>query len=213
MAAFSFASGLECVSCRRRYDLDDGVNTCPDCGPLTGTLDVLYNLDGIRDLSLPRLLEGRREASLWRYHELLPIRDPAAPLPLPAGMTPLSPPFRALGGGLPERLWLKDDTRLPSGSTKDRASAVGVARASSPTGPFTKASGPILVTGGAWVGPGHCSVVDTPAGDTAMVYAAWKEGCVNTSGCGRLDLVDEILWQNGWPAVPLAPSSTSRPLL
>lgn len=91
--------------------------------------------------------------------------------------------------------------------------AVGVAQAGSPTGPFTKASGPILVTGGAWVGPGHCSVLDTPAGDTAIIYAAWVEGCVNTSGCGREDLVDEILWQNGWPAVPLAPSSTSRPLL
>jgi hypothetical protein len=57
-------------------------------------------------------------------------------------------------------------------------------------------------------------VVDTPAGDTAMVDAAWQEGCVNATGCGRLDLVDEILWQgDGWPAVPLAPSSNSRPLL
>jgi GH43 family beta-xylosidase len=93
--------------------------------------------------------------------------------------------------------------------------AVGVAQASAPTGPFTKASGPILVTGGAWVGPGHCAVVETPAGDTAMVYAAWQRGCVNDAGCGRLDLVDEVLWDGadgGWPAVPLAPSSTSRPL-
>ncbi len=47
---------------------------------------------------------------------------------------------------------------------------------SAPTGPFTKASAPILVTGGPWVGPGHCAVVDTPAGDTAIVYAAWKQG-------------------------------------
>jgi beta-xylosidase len=91
---------------------------------------------------------------------------------------------------------------------------VGVARATGPTGPFTKASAPILVTGGAWVGPGHCAVVDTPAGDTAMVYAAWQTGCVNTTGCGRLDLVDEVLWQaDGWPAVPLVRSSNSRPLL
>jgi hypothetical protein len=91
--------------------------------------------------------------------------------------------------------------------------AVGVARASSPTGPFTKASGPILVTGGAWVGPGHCSVVDTPAGDTAIVYHAWRQGCVNAAGCGRVDLVDDVAWQGGWPSVPLAPSSNSRPLL
>jgi GH43 family beta-xylosidase len=91
--------------------------------------------------------------------------------------------------------------------------AIGVARASAPTGPFTKAGPPILVTGGAWAGPGHCSVVETPAGDTAIVYAAWEQSCINGAGCGRLDLVDEVLWQNGWPSVPLAPSSNSRPLL
>jgi GH43 family beta-xylosidase len=91
--------------------------------------------------------------------------------------------------------------------------AVGVASAGSPVGPFAKAPAPVVVTGGAWVGPGHCSVVDTPAGDTAIVYHAWKQGCVNTAGCGRLDLVDQVVWGASWPSVPLAPSSTSRPLL
>ena len=88
-----------------------------------------------------------------------------------------------------------------------------VASGPSPTGPFTKFGPPILVTGGEWVGPGHCSVVDTPTGDTAIIYAAWQEGCVNATGCGRLDLVDEIDWKGGWPTIPLAPSSNSRPLL
>src|SRR5207248_5983024 len=41
--------------------------------------------------------------------------------------------------------------------------ALGVARAASPLGPYAKASGPIVVTGGAWAGPGHCSVVDGDA--------------------------------------------------
>ena len=92
--------------------------------------------------------------------------------------------------------------------------AVGVAQGSSPMGPMTKLGTPILVTGGAWVGPGHCSVLDTPAGDTAIIYHAWRAGCVNGPGCGREDLVDTIAWQtNGWPAVLLAPSSNTRPLL
>lgn len=90
------------------------------------------------------------------------------------------------------------------------AYAIGVARAASPLGPFTKAGPPILVTGGAWAGPGHCSVVDTPAGDTTIVYHAWKAGAVGAAP-GRLVLADLVAWQNGWPAVPLAPSSTSRP--
>jgi GH43 family beta-xylosidase len=84
--------------------------------------------------------------------------------------------------------------------------ALGVARASSPTGPFTKASAPIVTTGGDWVGPGHCSVVND-----YVVYHAWESGHVGASP-GRLVLVDEVVWANGWPAVPGAPSSATRPL-
>ncbi|HEX8794600.1 MAG TPA: glycoside hydrolase family 43 protein [Polyangiaceae bacterium] len=93
------------------------------------------------------------------------------------------------------------------------AYAIGVASAPSPLGPFTKAGAPILVTGGAWAGPGHCSVIDTPAGDTYVVYHAWEASAVG-GGPGRLVLTDAIHWdaQSGWPSVPLAPSSNSRPL-
>lgn len=90
--------------------------------------------------------------------------------------------------------------------------AVGVARASSPLGPYQKAGAPILTTNGTWVGPGHCSVVDTPAGDTYMVYHAWLKGHVNGPGDERLMLVDAVRWDNGWPTVPEAPSVGSRPM-
>jgi beta-xylosidase len=90
--------------------------------------------------------------------------------------------------------------------------AVGVARASSPLGPYTKAAAPIVTTGGAWVGPGHCSVVDTPAGETYMIYHAWPIGHVNGPGDVRLPLVDRVVWRDGWPVVPGAPSSGTRPL-
>jgi arabinan endo-1,5-alpha-L-arabinosidase len=91
------------------------------------------------------------------------------------------------------------------------AYAVGVAQGSSPAGPFTKLGTPILVTGGAWAGPGHCAVVDAPLGDTYLVYAAWKSTCVGGSGCERVALTDLVSW-NGWPSVPFAPSSATRPL-
>jgi GH43 family beta-xylosidase len=90
--------------------------------------------------------------------------------------------------------------------------AVGVAKSASPLGPFTKAPGPILVTNSAWVGPGHCSLVDTPAGDTYMVFHSWKRGCVNAPGCGRLLLTDAVDWGNPWPSLPFAPSSNERPV-
>jgi arabinan endo-1,5-alpha-L-arabinosidase len=90
--------------------------------------------------------------------------------------------------------------------------ALGVARASAPLGPYTKAGDPIVVTNDTWVGPGHCSVVTTPGGDTALVYHAWAAGHVNGPGDARRLLVDEVIWSNGWPKVPEAPSVSSRPV-
>jgi GH43 family beta-xylosidase len=87
--------------------------------------------------------------------------------------------------------------------------AIGVARASSPTGPFSKLSGPIVVSGGAWSGPGHCSVVEGQS-ETYMVYHSWQKGYVNNGS--RYPLVDQIQWgSDGWPHLYAAPSSSSRP--
>lgn len=91
--------------------------------------------------------------------------------------------------------------------------ALGVARGSTPTGAMTKPAAPILVTNDRWVGPGHASIVDAPDGETAVVYHAWVAGCVHQAGCGREVLTDLVAWgSDGWPAIPLAPSSTTRPL-
>ena len=84
--------------------------------------------------------------------------------------------------------------------------AVGVARSANPLGPYEKAGDPILKTNATWVGPGHCSVLDTPEGDTYMVYHAWPQ-----AHDGRVTLVDAVRWGD-WPSVPEAPSLHSRPM-
>lgn len=89
--------------------------------------------------------------------------------------------------------------------------AVGVARATSPTGPFTKHGAPILVTRGAWAGPGHGSVVRGPRGDWVHVYHAWQAGNVGQAP-GRLVLVDRVGFSGGWPNMQSAPSRGSQPL-
>jgi arabinan endo-1,5-alpha-L-arabinosidase len=88
---------------------------------------------------------------------------------------------------------------------------VGVARATSPLGPFTKKGAPILTSKGAWAGPGHGSVLLGPSGDWVHVYHAWVAGKVGQSP-GRLALVDRIQWEGGWPLMRGAPSSRSQPL-
>lgn len=127
--SFSFVEDLACVSCGRRYALADDIHTCPDCGPLRGTLDVAYDLPSLKEQLTTDLLQARREPTLWRYHELLPISQADAIVPTATGMTPLCHLDIDVGFTLPRRVYAKDDTRMASGSSKDRATAVAVARA------------------------------------------------------------------------------------
>ena len=61
---------------------------------------------------------------MWRWRGLLPLADEPIIYPLAVGGTPLlsSPSLRAVSGM--RRLWLKDETRSPTGSNKDRATAL-----------------------------------------------------------------------------------------
>lgn len=89
--------------------------------------------------------------------------------------------------------------------------AVGVARASSPRGPFTKAPEPILVSNAFWSGPGHGSILEGPSGALVHVYHAWVAGRVGMPP-GRGVLVDRIGWSDGWPRMLGAPSAVSQPM-
>jgi threonine synthase len=64
------------------------------------------------------------ELSLWRYRDLLPLPDGLINYPLQIGGTPLHPVpgLRDLLGM--QDLWIKDETRTPTGSNKDRATAL-----------------------------------------------------------------------------------------
>ena len=77
---------------------------------------------------------------------------------------------------------------------------VGVARARSPLGPFTKRSAPILHSNATWTGPGHNSVVST-GGHDYIVYHAWH-GAHQCGDAGNRELMlDRITWRGGWPFV------------
>jgi threonine synthase len=70
-----------------------------------------------------------RPKSLWRYHELLPIKDKSKIVDLGAGFTRLTNCKRlAKNLGL-KRLYVKDDTNNPTGSFKDRPATVAVSKA------------------------------------------------------------------------------------
>jgi threonine synthase len=121
-------SGYQCSLCTRQYNADENPYTCA-CG---GNLDVILDYAAIRAETTPWQMTEERDPSLWRYHALLPARLPFNGQETPLGAAGGTPIF-ALNGlarqlGL-KHLWLKDESRNPSASFKDRASALIVARA------------------------------------------------------------------------------------
>ncbi len=120
--------GYRCSLCNREFPPASILYTCPVCG---GNLDVLLDIEHIRQKYQVEDISSRTDYSLWRYLPLLPVPDPGGEgTPLrSAGWTPLyTPPLLAKELGL-EHLWVKDDGRNPTASFKDRASSVVVARA------------------------------------------------------------------------------------
>jgi threonine synthase len=121
-------TGYRCSLCGTEYAPEDVTYTCPKDG---GNLDVVLDYESIRKKFQPEDIASRGDASLWRYLPLLPVSEPeGASTPLhAAGWTPVfALPRLAEKIGL-KHLWLKDESRNPSASFKDRASAVVVTRA------------------------------------------------------------------------------------
>ncbi len=115
--------GYVCTVCGRDYSLDETLYVCEDCGQV-GTLDVVLNpaviLPGREHPNLPK-------ANVWEEERFLPIAQdmppPAETIPLKVGDTPYYPPNAR------HSYAIIDDGKNPTGSFKDRASAMVVHQA------------------------------------------------------------------------------------
>ncbi|RYU09687.1 threonine synthase [Nocardioides iriomotensis] len=121
---YSYLSHLECSRTGERYDADEVQGVSRVGAPLL----VRYDLEAARG-AVSRDEVERRPHDLWRYHELLPVRDARHVTTLGEGMTPLLP-MTTYGSqvGIPHLL-MKDEGLVPTGSFKARGAAVGVSRA------------------------------------------------------------------------------------
>ena len=120
--------GFRCSLCNKEYGSEEVTYTCPHD---QGNLDVVLDYKHIRQFSSPEAILSSVEPSLWRYLPLLPVSDPGeAGTPIhAAGYTPQFSPRRlATQLGL-LHMWVKDESRNPTASFKDRASSIVVARA------------------------------------------------------------------------------------
>jgi threonine synthase len=119
----AFITGLRCRECGREYAADP-IYTCEWC---FGPLEVAYDYDAIRAATSREKVEAG-PASLWRYADLLPV-EPRDGVGLGTGFTPLVRADRlAAELGLGE-VWIKNDTRNPTNSFKDRVVTIAMGKA------------------------------------------------------------------------------------
>jgi threonine synthase len=109
---------LKCQKCDSKYPLSAMFAGCPKDAD---ALEVIY------DYQTPKgMLESwKGRGGTWAFRELLPLPLDAEPVSLVEGGTPLV----GLESDGPGRIWIKDETRNPTGAHKDRFHSVSVSMA------------------------------------------------------------------------------------
>lgn len=114
---------IKCLDCGHNAPYYPTSTTCPKCGSQWREAEYDYETIG---KTLPQKL-STRAADLWRYRELLPVRNPNISLSLGEGSTPL---IRAANLGMMlgcPNIYIKDERQGPTSSFKDRQAAVTIA--------------------------------------------------------------------------------------
>jgi threonine synthase len=201
----SYLTHLECTACGARHDADRPQTVCTACGKV---LFARYDLDAVRSALSPSDLANRRW-DMWRYWELLPVRDPHNVVSLGEGLTPLVEVRRetAQAVGLERgQVLLKEEGQNPTGTFKarglsaaiSRARELGVSRVALPSaGNAGSAAAAYAAAGGL-----ACHIAmprDVPSMNRAeaSVYGAevtLVDGLINDAG----KLVREQAAQRGW---------------
>jgi threonine synthase len=114
-----------CITCKQEYSADEIIYSCKRCGDI---LEVRYDYDLIKD-KLKASNWEKQPLSVWRYKDLMPVRDASNIVTLNEGGTGLHLCHRlAKHMGL-NHLYVKNEGENPTGSFKDRGMTVGVTNA------------------------------------------------------------------------------------
>lgn len=123
-----YVLGYQCTLCQKEYEAELDLYTCPECGT-QGILDIRYDYERMKKKVTARSLAGNKNYSMWRYAPFMPVREGNLNRTLRVGWTPLYTANRLADRLGLEALYIKDDGLNPTGSLKDRASAVAVVKA------------------------------------------------------------------------------------
>ncbi|NHZ71822.1 MAG: pyridoxal-phosphate dependent enzyme [Aquificales bacterium] len=120
---------IVCRHCQSKQPFEKPITSCPNCG--AGWLDAAYDFpDGGETAVSPQSswlnTLAERGTSIWRYREMLPLRDDEHIVSLGEGWTPL---LRAHNLGLMlghDNIYIKDERQNPTGSFKDRQASIAI---------------------------------------------------------------------------------------
>lgn len=119
------ATHLECTLCGQTYPSEELQRLSPCCQK---PLYARYDLEAIGKRLAREDLAGR-SADIWRYAELLPVRDPAMAIRLGEGWTPLLDTPRLADEVGVSRVLVKDEGQNPTASFKARGLCMAISRA------------------------------------------------------------------------------------
>jgi len=119
----------QCITCKKQFEDNIFIYTCPDCGDIEGTLDIKYAYEKVRPEMTRQSMQTASSESIFRYLPLLPVSSVKKNTTLKVGPTPLYKfPDLAHESGI-AHLSIKDDSLNPSLSLKDRASIISLLKA------------------------------------------------------------------------------------
>ncbi len=115
---------LRCTRCGKTCDSNFVHTVCTSC---LGTLFAIYDIEKAKEKFSKDLL-SERIASLWRYRELLPVKDDTNIVTLGEGFTPVTRIVR-IGESLGlKQLFVKDDGLIPTGTFKARGMTTAISK-------------------------------------------------------------------------------------
>ncbi|WP_242985421.1 threonine synthase [Vallitalea okinawensis] len=123
-----YVKNYTCTICQKEFDSHENLYTCPSCGE-KGILDVAYDYGRLKKVMTKSFFSNNKDYSMWRYKDVMSIKDDQLSKTLQVGWTPLYQSNQlAKKIGL-NKLMIKDEGLNPTASLKDRASAVAVIKA------------------------------------------------------------------------------------
>jgi threonine synthase len=118
--------GLQCIRCGKEHKLKETKYKCLSC---EGNLQVVYDYNLIRKRLTYKALDENHNRDIWRYIDILPVEDIDNVPSVSVGWTPLYDAKKLAEKLEIADLYIKDESRNPTSSLKDRTSAIVLSRA------------------------------------------------------------------------------------